>query len=65
METFALCFWIAGSSCFTQPPDYSHGRKGMTNYLAQKYGGPKKRKRTKYYRKPKYKERDKWDNSYE
>lgn len=46
-----VCMWVVGYACLNNSTPNDHGRKGMTNYMAQKYGGSKKkRKYTKHKR---------------
>lgn len=48
-----VCIWIVGYVCLGNQTldDRDHDRKGMTSYMAKKYGGPKKkRKYTKHKR---------------
>jgi len=57
MNETLVCLWLAGTACYYEPqPD-----KGMTNYLAKKYGGKKKRKYTKHKRYFKNEPRDIWE----
>ena len=61
----AMCtFFYTTALCYEKPSDSD--RVGMTNYLAQKYGkSKKKRKYTKHKRYFKNDKRDTWDNSYD